>query len=239
MSWVKDSLTSSVGRKVVMSVTGLFLIGFLVVHLIGNLALLKNDGGASFNEYAHFMKESTLIKIGEVVLFLGFIVHSVQGIIVYKKNKAARPVKYEVGRRSETRSFASNWMGPLGIIILICLMWHLYNFFSYKYTADLMGGIEMMTINGEQIPDLAGVVYRDFAKPWQVAIYMIFMLALSFHLIHGFRSSFQSLGLNHKKYNKMIKYLGIAYAIIVPLAFAMIPILIYIGCGGSGSCSAH
>lgn len=238
MSWIKDTLTSSIGRKLVMSLTGLFLIVFLLTHLIGNLSLLKCDGGDSFNEYAHMMKHNPLIMVGEIVMFLAFVFHIVDGFILLMKNRAARPIGYAVSTKSKTRSFASKMMGPLGMAIMVLLLWHLYNFFSYKYTAELMGGISMVTVNGVDMPDLASIVYVDFNQLYQVIIYLVFMIILSFHLHHGFRSAFQSLGLSHKKYNKLIKYAGTAYAILVPLGFALLPILIYLGKYGVGSCCA-
>ena len=237
MSWIKQTISSSNGRKILMSLTGLFLIVFLVTHLIGNLSLLNGDGGVAFNEYAHFMKHNPIIIIGEVVMFIGFLVHIIDGIALVIQNRKARPVAYAVSTKSETRSIASKWMGPLGIILLIFLIVHLVDFFSYKYTADLMGGVPMMTVEGGEIPDLAKLVYAKFTNIYYVIFYVVAMLAVAFHLLHGFRSAFQTLGINHKKYNQMIKVVGIAYSIIVPLAFALIPIIIYATSCSNPSCS--
>ena len=231
-------ITSSIAKKFVMSVTGLFLIVFLLAHLAGNLALLKCDGGEAFNVYAHFMKHNILIVLSEFVLAAGFLFHIVQGIMLVVQNRAARPIQYAKDK-AETKSKYSKYMGPLGVAILVLLIIHLLDFFAYKYTADLMGGVGMKTYEGVEMADLATLVYAKFESPLYVLLYVVFMLVLAFHLHHGFHSAFQSLGLNHKKYNPLIKTIGTVYAIVVPLAFALIPILIYLGVAGGGSCCSH
>ena len=231
-------ITSSIARKFVMSITGLFLISFLLVHLVGNLTLLKCDGGNAFNEYAHFMKHNPLIAASEVVLFLGFILHIVQGIALVRINRAARPIQYAHKDNTETKSAYSKYMAQLGIIILILLIWHLWDFFSYKYFSDLRGGIGMVIIDGVEMPDLASIVYDELSELSHLIMYLVFMIVLALHLHHGFQSAFQSLGLNHKKYTPIIKKIGVAYAILVPLAFAIVPIAIFFGLAGA-TCSGH
>ena len=233
-------ITSSIARKFNMSITGLFLISFLLVHLAGNFALLKCDGGAAFNEYAHFMKHNPLIAAGEIVLFLGIILHVVQGIALYRQNKAARPQGYAYGDKAETKSAFSKYMAQLGMLILVLLIWHLWDFFSYKYFADLRGGVDMVSVNGVEMVDMASIVYRELNELSHVIMYTVFMIVIGLHLHHGFQSAFQSLGLNHKKYTPIIQKVGVAYAILIPLAFAIIPIYIYFaGCYGTGTCTAH
>ena len=227
-------ITSSIARKFVMSITGVFLIVFLLAHLSGNLLLLVPDGGNAFNVYAHFMKHNILIILSEFILFGGIIFHAVQGIILLKQNKAARPVAYAM-EKAEVKSKFSKWMGPLGIAILVLLILHLVDFFAYKYTADFMGGIKMVTIEGVEMANLSEIVYAKFANPLYVLIYIVFMLVLAFHLHHGFQSAFQSLGLNHKKYTPIISKVGTIYAILIPLAFAIIPIMIFLGSNGSSN----
>ena len=231
-------ITSSIARKFVMSITGIFLITFLIAYLTGNLLLLKSDGGDAFNVYAHFMKHNILIVLSEFVLFGGILFHIVQGIALIIENKKARPIQYSYKDNTETKSKFSKWMGPLGLAILVLLILHLVDFFAYKYTADLMGGVGMVTIDGVEMADLATLVYVKFSSIVYVIIYVVFMLVVAFHLHHGFHSAFQSLGLNHKKYTPIIHKVGTVYAILIPLAFALIPILIYFGCTGA-SCSAH
>ena len=136
MSWVKNTLTSSIGQKIVMSLTGLFLITFLIVHLIGNIALLYQDGEA-FNQYAYFMKHNPVIKIGEIVMFAGFLIHIIQGFLLMKKNSSARSQSYAVSSDNQKVKWTSKYMGPLGIIILVFLLLHLWDFFSFKYWRTL------------------------------------------------------------------------------------------------------
>jgi len=224
-------ITSSIARKFVMSVTGIFLILFLIAHLTGNLLLLVPDGGDSFNVYAHFMKHNILIILSEFVLLAGFLTHIVQGIMLMLQNKAARPIAY-AKENTETKSKFSKWMGPLGIIIFLFLILHLLDFFAYKYTADLMGGVDMVIIDGVEMADLATLVFKKFSSIIYVLIYIVFMLVLAFHLHHGFQSAFQSLGINHKKYTPVIQKAGVIYSILVPLAFASVPVLIFIGLAG-------
>lgn len=222
MSWFAKAFSSSIGRKVIMSITGLFLILFLIEHLIGNLLLLKSDGGLAFNEFAHFMKYNPLIQIGEVVLFAGFLFHIIDGIILVRKNRASRPVSYAVSNKSKVTNWSSKFMGPFGIIILLFLIIHLYDFFRYKYfspTADMPG---------TDISDLASLVYIKFQSIGYVAFYVVAMFVVGFHLYHGFQSAFQTLGINHVKYSPLIKGIGILYSIVVPVGMAMIPIIIYI-----------
>jgi succinate dehydrogenase / fumarate reductase cytochrome b subunit len=233
MSWVKDSLTSSIGRKLVMGITGLFLIIFLLAHLAGNIPLLFDDDGAAFNAYAHFMKHNKLIVASEVILFGGFILHIYQGIQLYNANKGARTQKYAVSNNNPKVSTASKIMGPLGMIILIFLLLHLWDFFAFKY--GWRGELEDFVINGEPIldadnhalPDLYKRVMAEFRNGWShLIVYPLAMIAVAWHLIHGFQSAFQSLGVRHKKYTPLIKVVGYAYALVVPAAFALIPILI-------------
>ena len=222
MSWLTKTLTSSVGKKYVMALTGLFLILFLIEHLIGNLLLLKSDSGVAFNEFAHFMKHNPLIMIGEVVLFLGFIFHIIDGVTLERKNRSSRPIAYAVPIKAEVTSWTSKYMGPFGIIILVFLIIHLYNFFRYKYF------VPVNNMPGTDISDLASIVYVKFQNIGYVVFYVVAMAVTGFHLNHGFQSAFQTLGVNHVKYSPFIKMLGTLYSILVPLGMAIIPILIYI-----------
>lgn len=222
MGWLTNALFSSVGRKIIMSLTGIFLILFLTEHLISNFLLLKDDGGLAFNEFAHFMKHNSLILIGEVVLFVGFIFHIIDGIVLVNSNRAARPVAYAVANKSKLNSWTSKYMGPFGIVLLIFLILHLYNFFRYKYFAPIEN------VPGTDIADMASKVYLVFQNPLEVGIYIIAMFVLAFHLWHGFQSAFRTLGLGHVKYLPFIQLLGKAYSILIPAGMALIPIVIYL-----------
>ena len=222
MSWFTQTISSSIGRKLVMSLTGIFLILFLAEHLIGNVLLLKMDEGLAFNEYAHFMRHNILIQIGEVVLFAGILFHAIEGIVLMIKNKKARPIGY-TANRSRVYNWASRFMGPFGVVILIFLIIHLNNFFRYKY----FPGNTASYLEGTEILNMASLVYEVFANPLEVAFYVVAMAVVAFHLWHGFESSFQTLGLNNKKYTPLIRFLGRSYAVLIPLGLALIPVIVY------------
>lgn len=226
MSWFSTFLTSSVGRKLVMSLTGLFLIIFLVVHLIGNLQLLLDDGGEQFNHYAEFMTSNPLIKTVSYLLYASILVHAFQGWLLWRNNSAARETKYavKVTRTVNTSSFASRNMGWLGTVIFIFILLHLYQFWLQMK----LGNLPMANYDGEQVKDLYTIVAEAYTNPIYVAFYVISMVIIAYHLLHGFQSAFQTLGLNHHKYSPLIRTVGRIYAIVVPLAFAIIPIYMYL-----------
>ncbi|MGJ3233744.1 succinate dehydrogenase cytochrome b subunit [Marivirga sp.] len=220
MSWLSDTLTSTIGRKLVMSLTGLFLIIFLVVHLAGNFQLLADDGGLAFNAYAKFMTSNPLIKFTSYGLYAFILIHIIMSIVLAAKNRSARPVGYAQVKGSANSSFSSRNMGILGFIIFVFLVIHLRNFWYEMH----WGSIPMDEAGNK---DLYAVVNAAFSQWWYVAIYVVCMVGLAFHLSHGFSSAFQTLGINHKKYTPFIKKLGIVYAILIPAAFASIPLIMF------------
>lgn len=205
---------SSVTKKLVMALAGLFLITFLIVHLTINLFLLSDDPDP-FNKAAHFMASNPLIKIFEVVLMGGFLIHIIWGVILQIQNWMARPKRYKVTYPSQT-SFFSKYMIYLGIIILIFLFLHFLNFYFVK-----LGLVE-----GDH-ENFYGMVYDLFKIPVYLVIYLVSFIILAFHLHHGFQSAFQTLGLNHKKYTPVIKAIGLIYSLVVPAGFSIISIIIY------------
>ncbi|QCR22895.1 succinate dehydrogenase cytochrome b subunit [Pontibacter sp. SGAir0037] len=223
MNWFTKTFSSTVGRKIVMSVTGLFLCSFLVVHLIGNLQLFKNDGGIAFNVYSDFMAHSFIIRIMEVVLVLGFVFHIYDAIALTRRNKAARPIDYAEKRPQENSTWSSRNMGLLGTVILVFLIIHLWNFF----VPARFGGLEGVVIEDVEYDNLYLKVVQSFQIWWYVAIYVISMVALAYHLIHGFQSAFQTLGLDHKKYTPFIQAFGYAFSVLVCLGFAIIPLYFF------------
>jgi len=224
MSWLTNSLSSTLGRKLLMAATGLFLIIFLVVHLIGNLQLLADDGGKAFNIYAKFMTTNPVIKTTSYLLYATFVVHIIWALILTIHNRKARPVGYKVSAASTNSTWSSRNMGFLGTIVFIFLVIHLSNFWwKMKF-----GDMPMVTYEGAEYKDLFTVVNSAFGELWLVILYVVAMIGLMFHLYHGFQSAFQTLGLNHPKYNPAIKAIGVAFAIIVPALFASIPVLMYL-----------
>lgn len=220
MSWLSETLTSTLGRKLVMALTGLFLVTFLIVHLSGNFQLLMNDNGEAFNAYAKFMTTNPLIKTASYILYAGILIHVIWSIILTAQNRKARPVRYAVEKAVANSAWNSRNMGVLGTIILIFLIIHLRNFWYEMHFGEI--GVD---INGNK--DLFKVVSAAFAQPLYVALYVLSMVGLGYHLSHGFASGFQTLGLNHPKYTPFIKKLGNLIAILIPVGFAIIPIIMY------------
>ncbi len=213
-------LQSSIGKKVLMSITGLFLISFLVVHCFLNSFIFFNDGGVMFNEGAEFMAHNPIIRTMEIVLFIGIILHIVQALILTLQNQKARPIKYAVQNGAANSKWYSRSMGLLGTLILMFLIIHLKHFwYVSRLTDEITSGEE--TLFGEMI--------EVFENPMIVLLYVLAMFSLGYHLLHGFQSAFQSLGLNHKKYSPLIAAIGFWFSIIVPFIFAMMPISIYFG----------
>ncbi|MBL7856700.1 MAG: succinate dehydrogenase cytochrome b subunit [Cyclobacteriaceae bacterium] len=224
MNWFIKLLSSTLGRKLLMAFTGLFLILFLVVHLIGNLQLLKDDGGQAFNIYAQFMTSNPLIKAVSYGNYFFILLHIGLAIGLNRKNRAARgPESYAVSS-GKSSHWTSRNMGILGTFILIFLVIHLKGFWYEMH----WGGIATANYDGKEVKDLYAVVKEAYSQIWYVLVYVISMLLLAFHLWHGFSSAFQSLGLNHLKYNPVISFVGKAFAIIVPALFALIPIWMFL-----------
>lgn len=223
MSWIIKLLTSTLGRKLLMSLTGLFLISFLTIHLIGNLVIFSSDDGLAFNAYAAFMSTNPLIGTVSYLLYAGIVLHVVVAFLLYFQNKSARPVKYRNQKSGENSSWESRSMTLLGILILAFLLIHLKDFW-WQYKHD--GGYEfLIDANGNR--DIYTRVVEQFNTTFALVSYLIGLAALFFHLKHGFQSAFQTLGLEHRKYTPAIKAIGLIYAIVVPLGFAAMPIFVY------------
>jgi succinate dehydrogenase / fumarate reductase cytochrome b subunit len=206
-----------------MALTGLFLITFLIVHLIGNLQLLKDDGGHAFNVYAEFMNTNPLIQAVSKVNFAFILFHIVWGIMLTRKNRIARGQQgYVVTGKASP--WASRNMALLGFIILVFIVIHIKDFYAQMH----YGGMNKVTYDGVEYRDIFTTVDIWFGKAWYVALYVVCMGGLAFHLWHGFASAFQTLGLNHVKYNPVIRFVGRAFAIVVPAAFAWIPIHMFL-----------
>ena len=197
-----------------MGASGLFLVLFLIMHLSGNLLLLADDGGEAFNAYARFMSTNWVIRVLEIGLFLGFVIHIVMAALLTRQNRKARPVKYAMNKAQKNSPWYSRNMGLTGSLVLVFLVIHLKNFFVES------------RIFGKH--DMYGLVKTAFQDPLYVAIYLFSFIILGLHLSHGFQSAFQSWGLNHKTYTPLIKKAGYLFAVVIPSGFAVIPIFFYI-----------
>ena len=217
MTWLTKSFSSSLGKKLLMAITGLFLISFLLIHCTINALIFLQDGGETFNAAAEFMATNPMIRTMEIVLFLGLIVHIVDGLRLHFENKSKRPVAYAVvdGKNS---TWYSRSMGLLGTLLLLFLVMHLSHFW---FNARIVGSIP------EEIT-MFNKMKEVFASPIPVIVYVIGCGSLAYHLMHGFQSAFQSIGWNHPKYTPAIKCIGNIYAILVSIIFAAMPIAFHL-----------
>ena len=222
---MSNIFNSSIGKKLMMALAGLFLATFLLVHLGINLTLIIFDDPRIFNIAAHFMATNILIKVFEIVLFGGILLHIIYGLILQLLNWIARPIRYKVNNPAQT-SFFSKFMIHTAVIILVFLVIHLFDFyFKAKFGH---GHVAEITYNGKIYHDLGTMVLEKFQILWVDIFYIVCFLFLGFHLLHGFASAFQTLGLNHKVYTPVIKTIGYLYTFIVVAGFIVIPLWIYL-----------
>ncbi|HNW97953.1 MAG TPA: succinate dehydrogenase cytochrome b subunit [Bacteroidales bacterium] len=208
---------SSITKKIVMACAGLFLLLFLLVHLGINLCLLRNDNGEWFSAAADFMSTNYIVKVFEIVLFGGIMIHILFGIILTLKNWASRPIGYAKCNKSET-SFFSKYMIWTGLIIFIFLAIHFMNFYFVK-----LGWVPVPE-GAEGKHDFYHMAINLFQSPLYCVIYIILLIILGLHLNHSLQSAFQTLGLNHDKYTPCVKAFSSIYAIVVAGGFIIIPI---------------
>ena len=226
-------LKSSLAKKYLMAFTGLFLCLFLIGHLFGNLQLLLPVSDATkdqFNEYALFMTTNPAVKVLSYLTYFSILFHAIDGIILTIRNRKARPQGYVSFKPSTNTMWSSRNMGVLGTVILAFIAVHLYMFWGQMKFGQLKDSL-YTTANDQEVVDLYTLTIKTFQEPqmglfWAI-LYGVAMLAIAFHLSHGFSSGFQSLGINHPKYNGFIRKFGYAFAVLVPLAFAVIPFYIY------------
>lgn len=217
MTW-KQVFISSVGKKLVMGLTGIFLILFLIVHAGLNACIWANDGGEMFLHAAHFMGGNWVPRILEIGLFVGFILHIYQGYLLTLENRKKRSVGYAVAY-SDGSKWYSRSMGLLGTLILLFLIMHMSHFwFPNRSNQGFLLGPEI---------NLYEKMKTEFSVLWVVIVYVIGCISLAYHLAHGFQSAFKTLGVHNKKYNKMLVSIGYGFSVIVSLVFAMMPISFY------------
>ena len=204
---------SSLTRKFWMAITGLFLVIFLALHLTINLLTLCSDPEL-FNAASHFMGSNVLIQAMQYVLALGFIFHIATGIILNSQNNSARPVKYAKDNPGENSSTASRSMIRTGLLVLVFLCIHLYNYY-YK--------IKFIGVDDDYL--LVTELFNSFIY---TLIYVVSFILLGIHLNHGFQSAFQSLGANHRKYTGWIKKIGSIYSLVIGAGFSLIALYHFI-----------
>lgn len=216
---------TSVGKKIVMSLSGLFLCLFLIVHVGGNLLLFVGDGGALFNAYSHFMGSNPLIRAIEVVLFLALIAHAVSGVLVWWKNRQARPANYEEYRLKDNVKVESRtpMLTTGAAVVFFFLLIHLNSFWVP----------ERFPIGDTVLP--YDRVAGKFSSPLYSGFYLVALVFVAYHLKHGFQSAFQTLGLRHRTYIGLLEIVAVFFWLIIPLTFATMPVyflLKYYNCLG-------
>jgi succinate dehydrogenase / fumarate reductase cytochrome b subunit len=220
MKW-SQFFTSPVGRKIVMALTGIFLITFLIIHVALNACIWANDGGKMFNAGAHFMGGTVVPRILEIGLVAGFLLHIIQGYMLTVSNQKKRTVSYNTSLGNKGSKWYSRSMGLLGTIILLFLVMHVLHFWIPNRNSQGW-------LLGEEI-DLFGKMKETFSVLWIVILYVVGCISLGYHLAHGFQSAFRTLGVHNKKYLVMLKSVSYGFAVIVPLAFALMPVSFYLG----------
>jgi succinate dehydrogenase / fumarate reductase cytochrome b subunit len=207
-------LFSSISKKFVMALAGLFLLMFLPIHFIINLMLLKDDP-VPFNKAAHFMATFPVIKIFEVVLIAAILIHVTCGILLQIQNWLSRPVGYASRQKSDV-SFFSRFMIWTGASVFTFLVLHFFNFYFIK----------LGLVRGDP-ENFYSVAHNLFRIPAYDYIYLICFVLLGFHLYHAFSSAFQTLGLNHRLWTPVIKVIALIYAILIPAGFAFIAVILW------------
>jgi len=205
---------SSLARKVVMALSGLFLVFFLGQHFVINVTSVIDP--ETFNSWSHFMGYNPVVQyILQPILISGVIIHFVMGIVLELQNRKARGVKYAKYKGSANASWLSRNMIITGLVVLAFLGLHFYDFWihemAYKYVES----------NPEDPTRYYAETVHKFEPFWRTFIYVISFVLLALHLLHGFASSFQSMGLNNK-YSPAIKIFTKVYAIGIPLGFIFI-----------------
>lgn len=224
MTW-KQMFTSSVGKKLVMGFTGIFLVLFLIVHVGLNACIWAMDNGVMFNKAAHFMGANVVPRILEIGLFAGFFLHIIQGYLLEMQNRKARGTAYAVSYGNKGSKWYSRSMALLGTLLLLFLIMHIKHF----WVPSRITGLEPMLIDGKEYHNLYGEMLAVFENPVIVVLYVIGCISLAYHLAHGFQSAFRTIGINNPKYTTLLESVGYGFSIIVPLAFAMMPISMHLG----------
>ena len=222
MTWLWNFISSSIGKKLLMALSGLFFVLFLLVHIVGNFMLYI--GADAFNNYTSTMAANPLIKVMEIVMIILFLVHILTSALLTLENRAARPEKYAMDVSAGQRTFMSSNMFVTGSLVLLFVIIHLINF-KFGDWSNAPGSTATMY-------DLVAVTYTSVF--WTV-FYVVAVIILGFHLNHAFQSAFQTLGLNHQKYTPFIKKLGTLYSIFVALVFASFPVYFYFSQLSAGS----
>ncbi|MGD8409870.1 MAG: succinate dehydrogenase cytochrome b subunit [Desulfobacterales bacterium] len=210
MSWLIQTFSSSIGKKLLMAVTGLSFIGFLAAHLAGNLTIYA--GGTAFNAYAEKLHSlGPILTLFELGLLVFALIHVITGITLFFQNLKARSVPYQKDQAAGGRTWSSVTMPYTGFIILGFVVFHLINF-SFVDKTDRT---------------IFEIVHSAFANPVYMIIYVLVMIIVALHVRHGFWSAFQTLGANHPKYMPAMMALSVIVGLLIGFGFGLLPIYIW------------
>jgi succinate dehydrogenase / fumarate reductase cytochrome b subunit len=222
MQNIKGYLSSTIGKKQIVAVTGLIWAGFVLTHMAGNMLILV--GADAYNKYSYTLISNPFLIIAELILAVSFLIHVGLAIQLSIQDKAARPIKpYQLPSNCEKRaSFASRTMIYTGLVTLVFVIWHLKTFkWGSEYTT---------TVHGVEMRDLHKLVLEKFSDPLYFGLYIAALIVLGLHLSHGASSLVQSLGFGSVR-NKKLKRAGWAFAAIVALGFISQPLYVFLGRG--------
>jgi succinate dehydrogenase / fumarate reductase cytochrome b subunit len=215
IAWLKELLGSSVGKKLLMALSGLLLLGFLVFHLAENLLIYADRQGSAFDQYVHTLTSFAWLPLAELALAALFLVHIVQAVRVSLQNRAARRTPYVLNPGHGGRTLASTSMLVTGSVVLLFLLVHLLQF---RFAPE------------DERHGMAHLVRSQFAQPLTLGVYLLGLIALGIHLAHGLQSALQSLGLSHPRFTPLVRRLALLLAVLLVLGFATFPVYFY--CSG-------
>jgi succinate dehydrogenase / fumarate reductase, cytochrome b subunit len=219
---VKRWLSGTLSQKNLMALTGLFLCFFLIIHLAGNLQLLLPTKVAQwqFNFYSKLLSENIFIHIISYILFATIIAHAIYALVITINNRHANGKRYEYDRRGASSKWYSRKMGLLGTVILFFLIIHLRDFWY-----EVQFGHLPLDKDGQE--DLYTLVVTVYRNGWYVLIYVLCMVALGYHLLHGFFSAARTLGVCHPRYVSWIRIAGWIYSVGISAGFALVPVYVH------------
>lgn len=212
---------TSIGRKLVMAITGLLLIGFLISHMLGNMTVFQ--GAEAMNYYAAWLQGHPFLWVARIGLLTIFGIHVVTAISLALENNAARPVGYRK-KNAIAATLSSRYILVSGLLVLSFVVYHLAHFTFGVVQPDLYHFVD-----DESRHDVYRMVVLGFQNPWITGSYVVAMLLLGFHLHHGAKSLVQTIGINHESYNTLVKIGSSTLVVLLVLGNCSIPLMILAG----------
>lgn len=221
-----ETSKTSIYRKIIMALSGLFLLIFLLQHfIINSLSVISPD---AFNEASHFMGTNPMVQfLAQPVLIFGVVIHFIMGVVIEMQNRSARPVKYAYSKPNANSSWFSRNMIISGIVVVLFLGLHFYDFWVPEIKTKFIDGDMSGTMAGIEGYRYFTELQHKFTSPVRMGIYVLAFVFLAFHLNHGFSSAFQTVGFNNK-YTPTVKKIAILYSFIIPLGFIFIALFHFI-----------